>query len=209
MMNVSKLPEYAAKLLIVGDSAVGKTSMLIRYTEDRFSSTHLSTVGIDFKVKRISFDDSVLQMQIWDTAGQERFKNLTTAYFKGSHGIILVYSCNNRDSFTHITNWIKQANSNTPQNTCKILVANKCDLDENDRFVTTEEGKKLAAEQNIPFFETSAKWDVNIKEAFGHIATMIKDQLISKSDEAERPISIQGKLQKEDLSQIETQNKCC
>lgn len=212
-MNENKHNELVVKLLIVGNSAVGKTSLLLRYTEGRFSENHLPTIGIDFKIKKIHFDDISLKMQIWDTAGQERFKTVTQSYFKGTHGVIFVYSCTDRESYDHIVSWMKQANSSAPQNSSKILVANKCDADEKARVVTTEEGRELASQFKLHFFETSAKTNENISEAFQCIAKMIKDEIAPKAlkeakiHEPDRVLNLQKDTQEKEKE--ESGSRCC
>ena len=152
------------KLLIIGESGVGKTCILLRFTEDSFTANHLTTIGIDFKIKIINIDNKLVKLQIWDTAGQERFRTITKTYYKGAHGIILTYDVTDLNSFRSIKNWIKQIESNAQSSVCKVLVGNKCD--KSDRKVTVEEGKKLAEEFNMEFFETSAKSNQNINEVF-------------------------------------------
>lgn len=211
-MDDSKPLEYVVKFLLVGDSAVGKTSLLLRYTEDRFLATHLPTIGVDYKIKKMSFDDLALKIQIWDTAGQERFKVIATSYFKGTHGIILVYSCDNRESFEHITNWIRQADQSAPMNSRKILIGNKSDLDESKRVVTIEEGRSLAEKHNIPFFETSAKWNLNINEAFECLAKEVKDEIASElKSEANSPLTRKQRSISIHTSDVvpEERRRCC
>jgi len=134
--------DFIAKLLIIGDSGVGKTCLLLRFCENNFMMTHLTTIGIDFKIKTIDVDGKKIKMQIWDTAGQERFKTITQTYYKGAMGIILTYACNDRESFNSIANWMQQIKTHANEDVCKILVGNKADLP--DRQVTFEEGKKVS-----------------------------------------------------------------
>lgn len=178
MSTEAQAYEYLIKILIVGDSSVGKTCILLRYCEDKFSTSHLPTIGIDFKIKKLDVDDSKIKIQIWDTAGQERFKTITQNYYKGAHGIILTYAVDDKDSLSHIENWIRQTKVHAPEDICKVLVGNKSDSP--DRTVTYEEGKRIGDEFGIPFFETSAKDGRNINDTFYSIAKMIKDQLIEK-----------------------------
>jgi len=170
--------DFIAKLLIIGDSGVGKTCLLLRFCENNFMTTHLTTIGIDFKIKTIDVDGKKIKMQIWDTAGQERFKTITQTYYKGAMGIILTYACNDRESFNSIENWMKQIKQHANEDVCKILVGNKSDLE--DRQVTSEEGKKLADTFGIKFFETSAKDDLGVNDTFHTIAKEIKEKILSK-----------------------------
>ena len=152
------------KLLIIGESGVGKTCLLLRFTDDSFTSNHLTTIGIDFKIKIINLENKLIKLQIWDTAGEERFRTITKTYYKGAHGIILTYDVTDINSFKNIRNWIKQIEQNAQNTVCKVLVGNKCD--KNDRAVSFEEGQKLAKEYGMEFFETSAKSNTNVNETF-------------------------------------------
>ena len=164
--------DYLFKLLIIGESGVGKTCLLLRYTDDSFTANHLTTIGIDFKIKIVPLpNNKLVKLQIWDTAGQERFRTITKTYYKGAHGIILTYDVTDQNSFKNIRNWIKQIEANAQTNVCKVLVGNKCDKP--DRVVSEEEGKKLAEDFNMSFFEASAKTNHNVKEVFDFLTAEI------------------------------------
>lgn len=165
------------KLLMIGDSGVGKTCLLLRYANDSFSPTFITTIGIDFKIKNINLEGKRIKLQIWDTAGQERFRTITTSYFRGAQGILLVYDVTDRATFMSIRNWVAQIQMHADVNVNKILIGNKCDMAD-QRVVTFEEGENLAKEYNIHFFETSAKQDFNVEKAFITIATDVKERLI-------------------------------
>lgn len=156
--------DHLFKLLIIGESGVGKTCLLLRFTDDSFTANHLTTIGIDFKIKIINLENKLIKLQIWDTAGQERFRTITKTYYKGAHGIILTYDVTDENSFKNIKNWIKQIEQNAQTNVCKVLVGNKCDKP--DRKVSEEEGRKLANDFGMNFFETSAKSNQNVNETF-------------------------------------------
>jgi Ras-related protein Rab-8A len=158
------------KILFVGDSGVGKTSLLHRYTEDIFISNFISTIGIDFKIKRIMCDDKLIKLQLWDTAGQERFKTITTAYYHGAMAIILVYDICNEKSFRNIESWI-QTIANHTDNVVLLLIGNKCDASK--RVIKTEDGKLVASKYNALFFETSAKDNTNIDFAISQLVAKI------------------------------------
>lgn len=166
------------KLLMIGDSGVGKTCLLLRYANDSFSPTFITTIGIDFKIKNIQLDGKRIKLQIWDTAGQERFRTITTSYFRGAQGILLVYDVTDRNSFISIRNWVAQIQMHADVNVNKILIGNKCDV-QDQRVISYEEGEALAKEYSISFFETSAKQDLNVEKAFITIATDVKNRLIS------------------------------
>eukprot|EP00519_Triparma_laevis_P006427 CAMPEP_0182503564 /NCGR_PEP_ID=MMETSP1321-20130603/15554_1 /TAXON_ID=91990 /ORGANISM="Bolidomonas sp., Strain RCC1657" /LENGTH=175 /DNA_ID=CAMNT_0024708755 /DNA_START=256 /DNA_END=780 /DNA_ORIENTATION=- len=162
------------KLLMLGDTGVGKTCLLLRYAYDSFSPTFITTIGIDFKIKHILLDGLRVKLQIWDTAGQERFRTITVSYFKGAHGIILCYDVTDRDTFENVRHWIEQIKKYGEKLVRIIMVGNKCDKDEL-RMVQTSEGFQLASELNVPFFETSAKGNVNVEEAFLKMAGDAKE----------------------------------
>lgn len=132
--------DYLVKLVIIGDTAVGKTNILLRYVNEQYKATHITTIGVDFKIKSINIDGIRIRMQIWDTAGQERFKTITETYYKGAAGVVLVYSVTDRKTFNSLENWIKQINDSQPESMCKIIVGNKVDCNQSDRQVTTSEG---------------------------------------------------------------------
>jgi Ras-related protein Rab-8A len=152
--------DYLIKLLLIGDSGasscclllvpvvsrfhltvafcmlnagVGKSCLLLRYSDDSFTSSFITTIGIDFKIKSIMCGDSKVKLQIWDTAGQERFRTITTAYYRGAMGILLVYDVSDEQSFTNVRNWMRQIDQNAAENVTRILIGNKCDVDPSDR----------------------------------------------------------------------------
>jgi small GTP-binding protein len=168
--------DHLFKLLIIGESGVGKTCLLLRFTDDSFTANHLTTIGIDFKIKIINLEEKQIKLQIWDTAGQERFRTITKTYYKGAHGIILTYDVTDENSFKNIRNWVKQIEQNAQTNVCKILVGNKCDRE--DRKISYEEGAKLASEFKMQFFETSAKSNYNVNETF----TYLTKEILNTSD---------------------------
>uniref|UniRef100_A0A674D462 small monomeric GTPase n=1 Tax=Salmo trutta TaxID=8032 RepID=A0A674D462_SALTR len=135
--------DYMFKLLIIGNSSVGKTSFLFRYADDSFTSAFVSTVGIDFKVKTVFRNEKRIKLQIWDTAGQERYRTITTAYYRGAMGFLLMYDITNQDSFNAVQDWATQIKTYSWDNAQVILVGNKCEL-EDDRLVPTEDSQRLA-----------------------------------------------------------------
>lgn len=168
--------DYLIKLLLIGDSGVGKSCLLLRYSDDSFTQSFITTIGIDFKIKSILINESKVKLQIWDTAGQERFRTITTAYYRGAMGILLVYDVTDEASFLSVRNWMRQIDQNAAENVNRILIGNKCDM-EDARKVTYEAGKSLAAEFNIQFFETSAKLNSNVEKVFLSIASDIVERL--------------------------------
>jgi Ras-related protein Rab-8A len=125
--------DYLIKLLLIGDSGVGKSCLLLRYSDDSFTSSFITTIGIDFKIKSILIDDSKVKLQIWDTAGQERFRTITTAYYRGAMGILLVYDVSDENSFINVRNWMRQIDQNAAENVNRILIGNKSDVEPSER----------------------------------------------------------------------------
>lgn len=168
MSSKDNLDDYDEKykIMVLGEATVGKTSLINRYTNDKFGGRYLCTVGIDFQRKKIEKNNKQIVLQIWDTAGQERFRNVTKNYFQKSHGFILAYDITNRESFEKIRFWIEQIKANAEDKVQSILIGTKVDLENESRNVDYEDGKELADSNGFKFFETSAKNDINIKETF-------------------------------------------
>ena len=161
--------EVLYKILLLGDSSVGKTCYLMRYTDNTFQEIHMSTIGLDYKLKNVQLDDGkIVKIQIWDTAGQDRFRSITKNYYKGAHGIILIYDITNKKSFENVRNWINQIKEEVSEKVSIILVGNKID-DEEHRVVPTVEGEKLSKELGLMFFECSAKSGINIDSTFNEL----------------------------------------
>ncbi|KAM4705408.1 ras-related protein Rab-10-like [Rhinophrynus dorsalis] len=170
-MTGTNRANLVAKLVMTGDSDVGKTCILTRFTDNTLPS-YISTVGIDFKTKTIHVAETALKLQIWDTAGQERFHTLSVSYFRGAQGFILVYDITNPASFENIAIWMRDIKRKAGEEVEVVLLGNKCDK-EDKREVSKERGEKLAWEFGIPFFETSAKENINIDKAFLMLAEAI------------------------------------
>lgn len=169
--------DYLIKLLLIGDSGVGKSCLLLRFAEDSFTSSFITTIGIDFKIKKVLIDGKWVKLQIWDTAGQERFRTITSAYYRGAMGILLVYDVTDEASFTNIRNWMKNIEQHASDNVVKVLVGNKSDMDESKRAVSYSRGQALADEFKLQFFETSAKNNINVDQVFQSIARDIMMRL--------------------------------
>ena len=144
--------DYTFKILTLGESGVGKTCILKRYVDNTFMKTHLATIGIDFKSKIVNIDNKIIKIKVWDTAGQDRFRNITSQYYKGADGIVLVFDITDKESFKQVDYWINQISNS---GICMVLVGNKSD-EKDKRVVTFEEGKELADSLKVPYFETSA-----------------------------------------------------
>ncbi|KAF4373474.1 hypothetical protein F8388_025168, partial [Cannabis sativa] len=166
-------------------SGVGKSCLLLRFSDGSFTTSFITTIGIDFKIRTIELDGKRIKLQIWDTAGQERFRTITTAYYRGAMGILLVYDVTDESSFNNIRNWIRNIEQHASDNVNKILVGNKADMDESKRAVPTSKGQALADEYGIKFFETSAKTNLNVEEVFFSIARDIKQRLADTDSRVE------------------------
>lgn len=198
--------DYQAKILTIGESGVGKTCIISRFTKNDFSLNHLATIAIDFKLKRINVRDKTIKLQIWDTAGQERFNTLTTGFFKGSDGILVVYSITDRNSFDCVNKWMAQIKSSSPSDVKVILVGNKSDCT-SERVVTTDEGIQMAQQYGLPFFECSAKTGDNVAQIFERIGDLVLDRLILKKKELDSANNMHDLLEKDPAE--EGKKGCC
>jgi len=177
--------DFLFKLLLVGEADVGKSSILLRFTDDTFSEEQASTIGVDFKVKMMTTSSgNKVKATIWDTAGQERFRTLTSSYYRGAHGVILVYDVTRRETFSRLEELLEEINVYTPGGggkVVKLLVGNKIDLP--DRVVSRKEGETWAKQRGMIFIETSAKTKVGIQQVFSETIEKIMErpELLSSS----------------------------
>ncbi|XP_043930075.1 ras-related protein Rab-15 [Protopterus annectens] len=169
---MAKQYDVLYRLLLIGDSGVGKTCLLCRFTDNEFHSSHISTIGVDFKMKTIEVDGIKVRIQIWDTAGQERYQTITKQYYRRAQGIFLVYDITSERSFQHIMKWASDVDEYAPDGVQKILVGNKAD-EEQKRQVGKDQGLKLAKEYGMDFYETSACTNYNIKESFTRLTELV------------------------------------
>ncbi|CAF1522033.1 unnamed protein product [Adineta ricciae] len=195
---MAKAYDYLFKLLLIGDSGVGKVKVHGGKAKHNFvflsrlsfqlsvsglsskRSTRTFHLGIDFKIRTIDLDGRKIKLQIWDTAGQERFKTITTAYYRGAMGIMLVYDITSEKSFDNIKNWIRNIEEHASAEVERMLIGNKCDM-QDKRQVSREKGEHLAMEYGIKFMETSAKGNINVDEAFLSLAKDIKAKIDKKA----------------------------
>lgn len=156
---------YLFKYIIIGDTGVGKSCLLLQFTDKRFQPVHDLTIGVEFGARMVTIDGKQIKLQIWDTAGQESFRSITRSYYRGAAGALLVYDITRRDTFNHLTSWLEDARQHSNSNMVIMLIGNKSDL-EARREVKREEGEAFAREHGLVFMETSAKTAANVEEAF-------------------------------------------
>ena len=183
--------EILVKLLLIGESSVGKSCLLLRFSEDKFTDDFLPTIGIDFKVRHTVINDRKVKLQVWDTAGQEKFRTITKAYYRGAQGMLLVFDVTNWDSFDKVRNWMTSIQENTTDPVTIYLVGNKCDVpfpkgeeEEEEgkqerpvRRITQEKAQELAREFNVEYFETSARDGTNVESTFLRLAGAVLEKM--------------------------------
>ena len=169
--------EIVYKVLLLGDSSVGKTCFLLRYCDKSFQDVHLSTIGLDYRLKSMTLKNNKnIKLQIWDTAGQDRFRAITKNYYKGANGIILIYDVTNMQTYENVKNWISQIKEEASPNVIIYLVGNKIDFPDEQRLIKAEDGQKIADEFNLPFKEASAKDGTNVNEIFQELLEEIDEK---------------------------------
>ena len=171
--------DYLFKLLLIGNSSVGKSSLLFRFVENVWDDSFVPTIGVDFKLKTLEVNGKKVKLQIWDTAGQERFKNITASYYRGGNGVLVVYDITDRESFENLNSWLIEIEKNANKNVYKLLIGNKSDLEEK-RKVTFQEGTDFAKSNGMEFIETSAKTASKVQEAFELLTQKIIKASVSK-----------------------------
>ena len=203
-MNATDRNELTLKILTVGESGVGKTCLLMRYTDNKFIKNHLTTIGIDYKAKSININNRQVRLKIWDTAGQERFRNITQQYYKNADGILLIYDVSDRNSYEKIRDWMKQIQASVSfESIAIVLVGNKCDVE--SRTVSKEEGSALAEEFGLKYFETSALMSTNVEETFNYLAMEIfrVKNISDVADVNTQNVNLKRKSESKD------EKKCC
>ncbi|GMH32200.1 hypothetical protein BSKO_00034 [Bryopsis sp. KO-2023] len=167
---------YLFKYIIIGDTGVGKSCLLLQFTDKRFQPVHDLTIGVEFGARMININSKQIKLQIWDTAGQESFRSITRSYYRGAAGALLVYDITRRETFKHLASWLEDARQHANPNMTIMLIGNKCDL-ESRRAVTKAEGEQFAKEHGLIFLETSAKTAVNVEDAFINTAQKIYEKI--------------------------------
>ncbi|XP_074340424.1 ras-related protein RABA4d-like [Apium graveolens] len=178
--------DYVFKVVLIGDSAVGKSQLLSRFARNEFSLDSKATIGVEFQTKTLVLDNKTVKAQIWDTAGQERYRAVTSAYYRGAVGAMLVYDMTKRQTFDHITGWLEELRGHADKNIMIMLIGNKCDL-ASLRAVPTEDAQEFAERENLFFMETSALEATNVETAF---QTVLKEiyRIVSKKSLAAKDI---------------------
>jgi Ras-related protein Rab-8A len=164
------------RLLLLGDSAVGKSSLLLRFCEGRFENNFVITIGVDFKTKSLNIDGRVHKVQVWDTAGQERFRTITPAYYRNAMGVLILFDVTNKKSFDNVDYWVRNLDEHGAPGVQKVLVGNKIDLVQK-RKVPAADAQALADKYGMMYFETSAKDDTNVEQCFFKLAKQIAEKM--------------------------------
>ena len=200
--------DFLFKMILIGDSSVGKSNILLKYLKGEFDQNSRATVGVEFGTKSIALNGKRIKIQIWDTAGQERYKSITSAYYKGAKGALIVYDITKRITFDNIDKWITDLKTNGDQNISIILIGNKSDL-EDDRDVSTEEGIKKSEECKIAFLETSALNGQNVNKAFDELIDQIYQNNCTKIDENNEYEIDKGVNLNDEKETKNDEKKCC
>ncbi|KAK4801146.1 hypothetical protein SAY86_021633 [Trapa natans] len=196
--DVSSRIDYVFKVVLIGDSAVGKSQILSRFARNEFSLDSKATIGVEFQTRTLVIEHKSVKAQIWDTAGQERYRAVTSAYYRGAVGAMLVYDITRRQSFDHIPRWLEELRSHADKNIAIMLVGNKTDL-EKQRAISTDDAKEFAEKEGLFFLETSALNASNVESAFFTVLTEIFNVVNRKSLAAGdrqvngNPVSLSGK----------------
>ncbi|KAJ7058697.1 GTP-binding protein ypt1 [Mycena amicta] len=183
-MHTTSEYNFLFKLLLIGDDGVGKSCLLLRFADDRYTEGYISTIGVDFKIRTIELEGNTVKPKLsWDTAGQERFRTIPSSYYRGAHGIIIVYDVTDNETFTDVKLWLQDIDRYASEGVNKLLVGNKSDLT-GKKVVEYSVVKEFADQLTIPFLETSAKNGTNVEQAFLTMAKQIKDRMGSTSTPA-------------------------
>ncbi|CAA92383.1 GTP-binding protein ypt3 [Schizosaccharomyces pombe] len=207
--------DYLFKTVLIGDSGVGKSNLLMRFTRNEFNIESKSTIGVEFATRNIVLDNKKIKAQIWDTAGQERYRAITSAYYRGAVGALIVYDITKQSSFDNVGRWLKELREHADSNIVIMLVGNKTDL-LHLRAVSTEEAQAFAAENNLSFIETSAMDASNVEEAFQTVLTeifrIVSNRSLEAGDDGVHPTAGQTlniAPTMNDLNKKKSSSQCC
>jgi Ras-related protein Rab-1A len=207
--------DYLIKCLIIGDSGIGKSSLMVRFTDDMFIDKYISTIGVDFKIKTMSYQNKNIKFQIWDTAGQDRFRTITSSYYRGSNAILLCYDITELESFTNLKKWMEEVKMFSITKPTLILCGTKCDL-ESKRQVSKVDGEEYAKKNKMFFFETSSKNNLNVKNIFELIAekkilsiSNSYDDIHKKNNINSKKINLQSSDSLFDYHNLNYKKSCC
>jgi len=207
IIDFQQTHKYLFRICLLGDAAVGKTSLLTRFCDDSFKENYNNTIGVDFRVVTLKFKNIISKLHIWDTAGQERFRSLALNYLNNSHGFIFVYDITNKQSFNNVINWINLAYEKNKNSIVNFLVGNKNDKEE-ERAVTEEEGKNLAKEKKLLFLETSAKKDNNVQKLFYYILYKFLEYYKTNEYKEDEQVKLSNGNSEEISTKRNSENKC-
>jgi small GTP-binding protein len=188
------------KVILIGDSGVGKSSIVYRFTENIFVDSYITTIGVDFKIKTLVYNGEQIRLKLWDTAGQERFRTITNTYYRGSDGYIIVYDISQRESFKNLDYWLEQVDNYGSKNSSKIIIGNKLDTTYYKREVSIEEAYKYCNNKNIPYIEVSVKNDFQIKNIFIKLIDDIKEK---------KKEILQNKNDNCNINNLKKEKNCC
>lgn len=180
--------DYIFKLLMIGDSGVGKSSLMNRFSDNLFNETYINTIGVDFKIRTIELNGKVVKLQIWDTAGQERFRTIVSSYYRGAHGIMIVFDITDRDSFANVNMWIEEIKKYTTSHVKNILIGNKTDF-ENERQVNYADAKEYSDNNNMIYIETSAKTALNVEKSFFELTSLLINNVVINTNKTNIKVS--------------------
>lgn len=201
------MEEILFRILIVGDSGVGKSCILVRFTQGIFSTSTDCTIGVDFATKTIQLNNKQIKLQVWDTAGQEGFRSITRSFYRNADGIFLVFNVNNRKSFENCESWISEIRNNSPPEVLIYLLGNQCDIP-SSKEVSIDDAKNFVKTKGLNgYIETSAKEGLGINDAFTDFCGQIYKKIGPKSSTAEKPQVM--KLQLVSSPTIKKKKKCC
>ena len=199
--------EFLFKLILIGDSSVGKSNILLQYLKGRFDANSKATVGVEFGTKNIEINNKKIKIQIWDTAGQERYRSITSAYYRGAKGAFIVYDITRKETFDNIDKWVADLKNNGDDNISIVLIGNKSDLDER-REVSKEEGVQKSEEFKTAFMETSALNGDNVDKAFDELIEQIYQNNCSMIDDGDK-VELEEKGVNLNEEKEDNKNKCC